>query len=280
MTAQRRLYQRRGGRSPAAPAQLVRGPADGQVEVEIAVRDPVKGWPGLAESKAVRQWRARVCPAASRCSTGESVPDAMAPARLPASAAMLACVRLPPPTASITRRAMSGAGNSASRAASGTPNSGDAGSAHSRSANSSAGTPSGQARSIPGSPPDSRHASRASAGRGPARRLLPPGSADQEAGCRPGRRRADRTRSAAPSCAGHCRAAAEAPAGRTAAGPRRSAARRRKSHPARQARAVHRERRRRASPEARRPVHGRRPGQFAAGSAGSRPPSTGTAGVA
>jgi hypothetical protein len=54
----------------------------------------------------------------SLCRTGVSVPDGIAPARLPASAAILACVRSPPPTASITLRVTSGAGNSASSAAS------------------------------------------------------------------------------------------------------------------------------------------------------------------
>jgi hypothetical protein len=72
---------------------------------------------------------------------GERAPDGRAPLWLPAVAAMLACVRSPLPTASSTRRAWSGAGNSAMRAESGMLNSGEAGSAHSVSMNVRAGVP-------------------------------------------------------------------------------------------------------------------------------------------
>ena len=91
-----------------------------------------------------------------RCNIGDSVPDGTPPARVPASDAMWAWVLVSPPTASRTRLDASGIGNSASKAASGTPNIGDAGSSHSAAMNSSALTPLGHARKIPGRPPVTR----------------------------------------------------------------------------------------------------------------------------
>ena len=112
---------------------------------------------------------------------------------------------------------------------------------HSRSANSgSAVSPRGQARKTSRQPAGQQtginRVRRLEAERVPRPR---PGSTARGAGCQPGRRTGGHRPSASPSCAGRCPGAGGARAAGTADGPRRSAAHRQRSRPARPAMAAH-----------------------------------------